>query len=112
MLAVVDSECIGPGMPRIAIAGAAVYAAHWLTDGKSVTQADVLEAASTVVSTYRHQVITDSRKIHEKALSVFRGGHHSSPAVPPSTPSSLTPFTVHEATTLIAYSGSSWSREL
>ena len=67
LLAIADSEAIGPGTHRTAVAGAAVYAADRLTDGKSLTQADVIEAASTVVPTSLHQIRSYSREIHDAA---------------------------------------------
>jgi transcription initiation factor TFIIB len=67
LIRVADSECIGPGTHRTAIAGASVYAADRLTAGKSVTQADVIEAASTVVPTSKHQIRSYSREIHDGA---------------------------------------------
>ena len=67
LLTIADSECIGPGTHRAAVAGASVYAADRLTDGKSLTQADVVEAASTIVPTSMHQVRSYSREIHDAA---------------------------------------------
>ncbi|QLD87490.1 hypothetical protein HWV07_07010 [Natronomonas salina] len=67
LLGLADSECIGPGTHRTAVAGAAVYAADRLTDGKSITQDDVVEAASTVVPTSKFQVKDYSTEIHDAA---------------------------------------------
>ena len=67
LIAIADSEAIGPGTHRAAVAGASVYAADRLTDGKSITQADVVEAASTIVPTSLHQVRSYSREIHDAA---------------------------------------------
>ncbi|WP_458207706.1 hypothetical protein [Haladaptatus sp. NG-SE-30] len=46
LLEVADTVPVGPGTSRVAIAGAAVYAADRITDGKTVTQAQVAEAVS------------------------------------------------------------------
>jgi transcription initiation factor TFIIB len=62
-----DSECLGPGTHRMAIAGASVYAADRLTEAKHVTQAEVVAAASTVVPPSKHQVRNYSREIHDAA---------------------------------------------
>ena len=51
----------------MAMAGAAVYAADRLTDGKSVTQAEVVEATSTVVPTSHYQIKDYSLRIHDTA---------------------------------------------
>ena len=67
LVALADSECIGPGTHRVAIAGASVYVADRLTDGKSLTQADMIEAASTIVPTSDHQVKHYSREIYDAA---------------------------------------------
>ena len=67
LLGLADSECIGPGTHRTAMAGAAVYAADRLTDGKGVTQAEVVEAASTIVSTSKYQIKDYSTEIHDAA---------------------------------------------
>ena len=67
LLDVADSECIRPETHRAAIAGASVYAADRLTDGKSLTQADVIEAASTIVPTSLHQVRTYSGELYDAA---------------------------------------------
>ena len=46
-----DHEPVGPGTPRLTVAAAALYAADRLLPGKELTQAQVAEAASTVVET-------------------------------------------------------------
>jgi transcription initiation factor TFIIB len=69
---IADSECIGPGTHRMAVAGAAVYAADRLTEDKHVTQAEVVAAASTVVPTSKHQVRNYSRAIHDAAVGRLR----------------------------------------
>lgn len=65
LLAVADSEGIGPGTHRMAMAGAAVYAADRLTSEKHLTQAEVVEAASAVVPTSKHQIRRYSQEIHD-----------------------------------------------
>lgn len=64
---VADSECIGPRTHRAAAVNAAVYAADGLTDAKSVMQADVIEASSSIVPTSKHQVRSYSLEIHDAA---------------------------------------------
>lgn len=41
---VADRESVGPGTPRLTVAGAAVYVADKLTEGKTVTQQEVVDA--------------------------------------------------------------------
>lgn len=67
LLTIAESEWIWPGTHRAAIAGASGYAPDRLTDGKSLTQADVIEAASMIVPTLKHQVKAYSREIHDAA---------------------------------------------
>jgi hypothetical protein len=62
---VIDSECIGPGTHRTAIARSYVYATDRLTAGKYLTQAEVIEAASTVVPTFKHPIRNYLREVHE-----------------------------------------------
>ncbi len=65
LLAVADTKPVGPGTSRVAVAGAAVYAADRLTDGKSVTQAQVANAASQVCPTSKGVVARYSRELYD-----------------------------------------------
>ncbi|MFH5801641.1 hypothetical protein [Haladaptatus sp. CMAA 1911] len=65
LLAVADTKPVGPGTSRVAVAGAAVYAADRLTDGKSVTQADVATAVSQVCPTSKSVVAGYSRELYD-----------------------------------------------
>jgi transcription initiation factor TFIIB len=47
------------------VAGAAVYAADRLTDGKAVTQADVVRAVEATVPTSRWKISNYSRELHD-----------------------------------------------
>lgn len=65
LLGVADSEAIGSGTHRMAMAGAAVYAADRLTTEKQLTQAEVVAASSTVVPTSKSQIRSYSREVHD-----------------------------------------------
>ncbi|WP_178917838.1 transcription initiation factor IIB family protein [Natronomonas gomsonensis] len=65
LLEVADREAIGSGTHRMAMAGAAVYAADRLTSEKHLTQAEVVAAASTVVPTSKSQIRSYSREVHD-----------------------------------------------
>lgn len=65
LLELADVELVGPGTSRVAVAGAAVYAADRLTDGKTVTQAEVAEAASRVCPTSKGVVARYSRELYD-----------------------------------------------
>jgi transcription initiation factor TFIIB len=67
LLDLADSEPVGPGTPRMTMAGAAVYAADRLTSGKSLTRADVVRAVETVLPTSKTKVGGYSRKLREAA---------------------------------------------
>jgi len=56
LLALGDDVPVGPGTPRLTVAAAAVYAADRLTSGKSLTQQQVADAASTVVPTTKSKI--------------------------------------------------------
>jgi transcription initiation factor TFIIB len=71
LLDVADSEAIGSGTHRMAMAGAAVYAADRLTPEKHVTQAEVVEAASTIVPTSQYQIRNYSREVHDIGQARF-----------------------------------------
>jgi transcription initiation factor TFIIB len=67
LMRVADSEPIGPGTPRMTVAGAAVYAADRLTDGKAVTQAEVAEAVETTLPTTKGRIARYSRELYDAA---------------------------------------------
>ena len=57
---VADEACVGPNTARVTMAAVAVYAADRLTEGKTMTQQDVADAASAVVATvsgYSREVV-------------------------------------------------------
>ncbi|SFS09884.1 transcription initiation factor TFIIB [Halomicrobium zhouii] len=56
LLTLGDDVPVGPGTPRLTVAAAAVYAADRLTSGKSLTQQQVADAASTVVPTTKSKI--------------------------------------------------------
>jgi transcription initiation factor TFIIB len=60
-----DAEAIGEGTTRLTVAASAVYAADRVTDGKTVTQAAVVEAASTIVDTTKSRVSRYSRLLYD-----------------------------------------------
>jgi transcription initiation factor TFIIB len=63
LLDVADEACVGPGTARVTMAAAAVYAADRLTEGKTITQQAVADAASTVVATSKSKVSGYSREV-------------------------------------------------
>jgi transcription initiation factor TFIIB len=65
LLELADEKPIGPGTSRVTMGAAAVYAADRLTDGKTVTQAQVAEAANTVVATSESRISRYSRELHD-----------------------------------------------
>ncbi|WP_318570932.1 transcription initiation factor IIB family protein [Salinigranum marinum] len=65
LLELADEACIGPGTPRVVVGAAAVYAADRLTEGKTVTQAAVAEAASAIVPTSTGVVAGYSREVYD-----------------------------------------------
>ena len=73
LMTIADRESIGPGTTRTAVAGAAVYAADRLTEDKHLTQAQVVEAASTIVPTTIHQVRSYSATLYEAGEAGLQG---------------------------------------
>ena len=71
LMSIADREGIGPGTTRTAVAGAAVYAADRLTEGKHLTQSQVVEAASTIVPTSIHQVRSYSVELHDQGADAL-----------------------------------------
>jgi len=67
LMQVADTEPIGPGTARMTVAGAAVYAADRLTDGKALTQANVVEAVEAAVPSSEHKVASYSRQLYDAA---------------------------------------------
>lgn len=65
LLAIADEKPVGPGTSRLTMGAAAVYAADRLTDGKTVTQAQVAEAASTIVDTSKSRISRYSQALHD-----------------------------------------------
>jgi transcription initiation factor TFIIB len=65
LLEVADEACVGPGTARVTMAAAAVYAADRLTEGKTVTQQDVADAASAVLVTSKSKVSGYSREVYD-----------------------------------------------
>ncbi|GGN26387.1 transcription initiation factor IIB [Halarchaeum nitratireducens] len=65
LLAIADEKPVGPGTSRLTMGAAAVYVADRLTDGKVVTQAQVADAASTVVDTSKSRISRYSQTLHD-----------------------------------------------
>ena len=65
LMNIADDEPIGPGTPRLTVAASAVYAADRLTDGKSVTQAEVVAAGSRIVDTSTSKLSRYSQELHD-----------------------------------------------
>jgi len=71
LLELADEVPIGPGTSRLTIAAAAVYAADRLTDGKQLTQAQVITAASTIVNTSKSKIATYSRELYDAYVDSY-----------------------------------------
>lgn len=72
LMAIADSEPIGPGTPRLTVAGAAVYAADRLTDGEAVAQAEVVTAVELTVATSRSKISHYSQQLADAAQGLER----------------------------------------
>lgn len=75
LLAVADAEPIGPGTPRMNVAGAVVYVADLLTDGKTVTHAQVVAAVERVVITSRNKFPRYSQAVADAAVARAQPGN-------------------------------------
>jgi len=56
LLAIADEESVGAGTSRLTMGATAIYVADRLTDGKSLTQGQVAEAADTIVETSKWRI--------------------------------------------------------
>jgi transcription initiation factor TFIIB len=74
LLDLADREGIGPGTPRMTMAGVAVYAADRLTPGKTLTQAEVVAAVETVLPTSKGKIATYSQALYDVASKQPRSG--------------------------------------
>lgn len=72
LMEIADSEPIGPGTPRLTVAGAAVYVADRLTEGKSVTQQQVVDAVEQTMPTSRWKIKTYSSRLHQASEGRLR----------------------------------------
>lgn len=63
VLAVADDEPIGPGTARMTVAGAAVYVADRVTEGKALSQRAVVAAVDETVATSRDRIRRYSRQL-------------------------------------------------
>jgi transcription initiation factor TFIIB len=75
LMQIADSEPIGPGTARMTVAGAAVYTADRLTDGKALTQAEVVAAIEATVPSSTHKVASYSRQLYDAATSRRTAGN-------------------------------------
>jgi transcription initiation factor TFIIB len=75
LMRVADSEPVGPRTPRMTVAGAAVYAADRLTDGKALTQAEVAAAVEVTLPTTKGRITRYSRELYDAAEQRFGGGN-------------------------------------
>lgn len=73
-----DRACIGSGTPRQTVGTAAVYAADRLTPSKQLTQAEVVDAGSTIVDTSLSRIRRYSRELHDAYVA-----HHDIETVAP-----------------------------
>ena len=67
LMRIADTEPVGPGTPRMTVAGAAVYAADRLTDGKALTQAEVAAAVEATLPTTKGRIARYSRELYDAA---------------------------------------------
>jgi transcription initiation factor TFIIB len=67
LMRIADTEPVGPGTSRMSVAGAAVYAADRLTDGKALTQAEVAEAVEATLPTTKGRIARYSRELYDAA---------------------------------------------
>lgn len=74
LMRVADTEPVGPGTSRMTVAGAAVYAADRLTDGKAVTQGEVAGAVEETLPTTKTRVAQYSRELYDAAERRRIGG--------------------------------------
>ncbi|WP_255198506.1 transcription initiation factor IIB [Halorarius litoreus] len=65
LMDVADAEPVGPGTPRLTVAGAAVYVADRRTEGKAVTQAEVVEAVEQTLPSSKSKVKTYAQELYE-----------------------------------------------
>jgi transcription initiation factor TFIIB len=74
LMQIADAAPIGPGTARMTVAGAAVYAADRLTDGKALTQAEVVAAIEVTIPSSTHKVASYSRQLYDAATSRLTPG--------------------------------------
>jgi transcription initiation factor TFIIB len=67
LMRVADTEPVGPGTPRMAVAGAAVYAADRFTEGKALTQGEVAAAVEATLPTTKGRIARYSRELYDAA---------------------------------------------
>jgi len=67
LMRIADSEPVGPGTSRMSVAGAAVYAADRLTDGKALTQTEVAAAVERTLPTTKGRIACYSRELYDAA---------------------------------------------
>lgn len=65
LLELADAQQLGPGTSRVTMAASAVYAADRLTDGKMLTQQQVVDAGRTIVETSVSKIGRYSRELHD-----------------------------------------------
>ncbi|QLG28678.1 transcription initiation factor IIB family protein [Halorarum halophilum] len=66
LLEIADAVPVGPGTTRMTVAGAAVYSADRLTDGKTVKQAEVVDAVETVLPTSQSKIASYSQALYDE----------------------------------------------
>ncbi|WP_254547206.1 transcription initiation factor IIB family protein [Halomarina pelagica] len=65
LLEIADETPVGPGTSRLTMAAAAVYAADRLTDGKTLTQAEVVTAGRTILDTTKSRISRYSQALYD-----------------------------------------------
>ena len=69
LMAVADAAPVGPGTPRLTVAGAAVYVADKRTDGKAVSQNDVVAAVEASMPSSRWKLRTYAERLEAAVAS-------------------------------------------
>lgn len=67
LMRIADTEPVGPGTSRMTVAGAAVYAADRLTEGKALTQGEVAAAVEATLPSTTNRIAGYSRDLYDAA---------------------------------------------
>jgi transcription initiation factor TFIIB len=65
LMNIADAEPIGPGTARLTVAGAAVYVADRMTNGKAVTQREVVDAVEATIPSSKWKVKHYAQELYD-----------------------------------------------